>query len=77
MKVILKECHLIDLDEVQYAELRKKTCILIDRVYSDYSIRLVFINGKEEEINYGGDEAQATNDLKLIVELSAKGDKNV
>lgn len=77
MKVILKECHLIDLDKVQYAELKSQTFIILDEVVNSYSIKLVFINGKEEEINYGGDEAQATNDLKLIVELSSKGDKNV
>jgi hypothetical protein len=78
MKVMLRNCHIIDLRQVQYAEIKREPFRGVgkEEVTIFYSIRLVFINGKEEEVCYGGDEAQATNDFKLIVEVLNKGEKN-
>jgi hypothetical protein len=77
MKVILRKCHIIDLRQVQYAEIKREYLRLgvgKEEVTIFYSIRLVFINGKEEEVCYGSDEDGAINDFMLLTHLSSKGD---
>jgi hypothetical protein len=76
MKVILRKCHIIDLRQVQYAEIKREPLLGVgkEEVTIFYSIRLVFINCNEEEINYGSDENEAINDFMLLTHLSSKGD---
>jgi hypothetical protein len=76
MKVLLRNCHLIDLDQVKFAVLRKNTHNVFEGDIPTFSIWLVFINGKEEVINYGEDVRKAINEFKQFVELLHKGDKN-